>query len=80
MSGLNERTFLRRFRKRTGEAPLEYVQRMRIEKGKQLLGAGMEPLEAITKAVGYTDVSSFRRLFKQIVGISPTVYRQRFRH
>jgi len=79
MSGLNERTFLRRFRKRTGEAPLEYVQRMRIEKAKQLLSAGTEPLEAITKAVGYADVSSFRRLFKQIVGMSPTVYRQRFR-
>ncbi len=78
LSGLNERTFLRRFRKATGEAPLEYVQRMRIEQAKQLLAGSEQPLEQITRAAGYADVSSFRRLFKQIVGMSPTVYRQRF--
>ncbi|MCK5913235.1 MAG: helix-turn-helix domain-containing protein [Desulfuromusa sp.] len=77
-SGLNERTFLRRFKKATGEAPLEYLQKMRIEKAKQLLVGTDQPLETITTAVGYVDLSSFRRLFHQIVGISPTIYRQRF--
>ncbi|MBN1957290.1 MAG: helix-turn-helix domain-containing protein [Desulfuromonadales bacterium] len=77
-SGLNERTFLRRFRRATGEAPLEYLQRIRIEKAKQLLATTDESLETITRAVGYVDISSFRRLFRQIVGLSPTVYRQRF--
>ncbi|SHJ52902.1 Transcriptional regulator GlxA family, contains an amidase domain and an AraC-type DNA-binding HTH domain [Malonomonas rubra DSM 5091] len=77
-SGLNERTFLRRFRKATGESPLEYVQRMRIEQAKKLLSGSEWQLEQITRTVGYEDVSSFRRLFKQIVGMSPTVYRQRF--
>lgn len=78
MSGLNERTFLRRFKKATGESPLEYVQRMRIEQAKQLLTSTDQSLEQITRSVGYIDVSSFRRLFNQIVGISPTVYRRRF--
>lgn len=77
-SGLNERTFLRRFRKATGEAPLEYLQKMRIEKAKQLLLGSNQTLEEITTAVGYVDLSSFRRLFRQIVGMSPTTYRQRF--
>jgi len=77
-SGLNERTFLRRFRKATGEAPLEYLQRMRIETAKQLLCGKDQNLEMITRHVGYEDVSSFRRLFKEIVGLSPAVYRQRF--
>jgi len=75
-SGLNERTFLRRFRKATGEAPLEYVQRMRIEQAKKLLAESEWQLEQITRTVGYEDVSSFRRLFKQIVSMSPTFYRQ----
>ncbi len=77
-SGLNERTFLRRFRKATGEAPLEYLQKMRIEKAKQLLLGSNQTLEEITTAVGYVDLSSFRRLFRQVVGMSPTTYRQRF--
>jgi transcriptional regulator GlxA family with amidase domain len=78
-SGLNERTFLRRFRNATGEAPLEYLQKMRIEKAKQLLTGTSQSLKEITLAVGYIDLSSFRRLFSQIVGISPTAYRRRFR-
>jgi transcriptional regulator GlxA family with amidase domain len=76
---LNERTFLRRFRKATGVAPLEYLQRLRIEKAKQLLAGSSQQLDLITRSVGYEDVSSFRRLFKQVVGISPTIYRQRFK-
>jgi transcriptional regulator GlxA family with amidase domain len=79
MAELNERTFLRRFRKATGEAPLEYLQRIRLEKAKQLLADSSQQLSLITRSVGYEDVSSFRRLFKQIVGISPTSYRQRFK-
>ena len=78
LSGLHERTFLRRFRKATGDAPLEYLQRLRIEQAKRLLAGSKQPLDPITRAVGYEDVSSFRRLFKQVVGLSPTVYRQRF--
>lgn len=77
-SGLNERTFLRRFRKATGEAPLEYLQQLRIEAAKQLLLERDSQLDQITRTVGYRDVSSFRRLFREITGVSPTVYRQRF--
>lgn len=77
-SGLNERTFLRRFRKATGESPLEYLQRLRVEKAKQLLVRSDRSLEEITSVVGYVDISSFRRLFTQIVGLSPAVYRKRF--
>ena len=36
-SGLSRRTFGRRFQTATGHAPLEYVQRVRIEEAKQLL-------------------------------------------
>ncbi len=77
-AGLNERTFLRRFKRATGEAPLEYLQKMRIEKAKQLLLGSDKSLEEITRVVGYVDLSSFRRLFRQIVGLSPTAYRRQF--
>jgi transcriptional regulator GlxA family with amidase domain len=51
---------------------------MRIEKAKQLLTTTDQSLDQITTAVGYVDLSSFRRLFHQVVGLSPTVYQKRF--
>jgi len=78
MACLVERTFLRRFKKATGDSPLGYLQRLRVEAAKRLLERGETRIDLITNAVGYEDASSFRRLFKQIVGVSPTVYRRRF--
>ncbi len=78
LAGMVERTFLRRFKKATGDTPLEYLQRLRIEAAKRLFERGEIRIDLITRAVGYADTSSFRRLFKQIVGVSPTVYRRRF--
>lgn len=78
MAQMVERTFLRRFKRATGDTPLEYLQRLRVEAAKRLLERGETRIDLITTTVGYEDASSFRRLFKQIVGVSPTVYRRRF--
>lgn len=78
MAQMVERTFLRRFKKATGDSPLEYLQRLRVEAAKRLLEKGETRIDLLTNAVGYGDASSFRRLFKQVVGVSPTVYRRRF--
>ena len=77
-SGLSSRTFIRRFKKATGYAPLDYVQTLRIEEGKQMLEAGNDAIDNIALNVGYDDPNSFRRLFKRSTGISPSEYRQRF--
>jgi transcriptional regulator GlxA family with amidase domain len=77
-TGLNPRTLSRRFLAATGRAPLEYVQEMRMEEAKQMLEVGSEPIEAISAAVGYADAAAFRRLFKRVVGITPSTYRRRF--
>lgn len=79
LSGLNERTFKRRFRKATGMTPIEYVLTLRLEEAKQMLEAGDEPVEAIAEAVGYEDSSFFNRKFRDRVGLTPTQYRRRFR-
>lgn len=78
-SSLPERSFKRRFRKATGHAPIAYVQRLRVERAKKKLEASDEPVEEICWSIGYEDVSSFRRLFKRTVGISPGAYRRKFR-
>jgi len=77
-AGLGERTFARRFKKATGDSPLEYLQYLRIGKARTLLENTDEPVEIITYETGYEDASSFRRLFKRATGLSPTAYRKKF--
>jgi len=78
LAGLGERTFLRRFKRATGDTPSEYLQSLRVEAARHILERTTEPVEQVTRAVGYEDPSSFRRLFRQQTGLSPSAYRKRF--
>lgn len=77
-AGLEERTFLRRFKAATGLKPNEYSQHLRIGKARELLEFTRRPVEQIAWAVGYEDAAAFRKLFHRIIGLSPGDYRQRF--
>lgn len=79
-AGVPERTFKRRFKSATGVSLIEYLQNLRIEEGKRLLETGELPIEEISEAVGYSDASFFRRLFKRLVGLTPSRYRRMFTH
>lgn len=76
-SGLTERSFLRRFRSATGQSPLEYVQTLRIEEAKQMLETSTLSLDDIAAEIGYIEPASFRRLFRKMVGMTPSDYRRR---
>lgn len=78
LSGLPERSFVRRFSKAAGMAPLGYVHALRLEEAKQMLETGDLPVEAIANEVGYEDTSFFGRLFRRKVGLTPAQYRLRF--
>jgi len=77
-AGLTSRTFARRFRTSTGYEPIDYVQCLRIEEAKQLLETMELSIEDVGHAVGYEDPTSFRRLFKRKVGLTPAAYRRKF--
>ena len=77
-SGLSERGFSRRFQAATGHAPLDYVQRLRVEQAKRRLERTGEAIEDIARRVGYEDPSAFRRLFQRIAGVSPGQHRRQF--
>jgi transcriptional regulator GlxA family with amidase domain len=78
LSGLAERTFIRRFRQATGMTPLDYIQALRLEEAKQMLETSDLPVEAIANEVGYEETSFFGRLFRREVGLTPAQYRLRF--
>lgn len=77
-AGLAERTFKRHFTDATGFAPIDYVQRLRIEDAKRRLERTDAPADEISWKVGYEDAAFFRRLFKRVTGMTPGAYRRRF--
>ncbi|CAN5146198.1 GlxA family transcriptional regulator [soil metagenome] len=77
-SGLEPRTFLRRFVQATGMKPTEYQQRLRMTRARELLEFSRSSVEVVAAGVGYEDARSFRRVFHRIVGLTPTDYRRRF--
>ncbi|CAM3002795.1 Transcriptional regulator GlxA family, contains an amidase domain and an AraC-type DNA-binding HTH domain [Pseudomonas gessardii] len=77
-AGLEERTFLRRFRNATGLKPTEYCQHLRVGKARQMLEFTNTTIDQIAWTVGYQDPSAFRAIFKKITGLAPSDYRNRF--
>jgi transcriptional regulator GlxA family with amidase domain len=75
---ISERQFKRRFKAATGEAPLQYLQSIRIQQAKLALENTLKSVESICYNVGYEDIRFFRALFKRHTGLTPTVYRQRY--
>ena len=78
VSGLEERTFLRRFQKATGLNPTQYNQRLRVGKAREMLEFTSDTVNEIAWAVGYDDPRSFRKVFHKVMGLSPGDYRRRF--
>lgn len=75
---VSERTLIRRFNKALDQSPLTYLQNLRIDTARALLEAGDLSTERIAQYVGYSDLSSFTRLFRERVGFTPGAYRARF--
>jgi AraC-like DNA-binding protein len=68
--------FSRKFRAAYGETPYSYLMTRRIERAKALLREGASVTDACV-AVGCTSLGSFSSRFSEIVGVTPTQYRER---
>lgn len=76
---VSERTLARRFAAAAGTTPLGYLQAVRLDAARALLEASDLPVQSVAAQVGYSDASSFTRLFRNGFGMSPGAYRSRFR-
>jgi transcriptional regulator GlxA family with amidase domain len=76
--GMSIRNVMRRFQSATGDKPLHYLQRLRIETAKNLLSTTRRSIKTISYDVGYDDASFFARLFRQHTDLSPNQYRRQF--
>lgn len=79
MHGMSRRSFERRFKKATGDTPLFYLQRTRVEVAKRLMEAQRVTFDEISYQTGYENSSHFREVFKKHTGLLPTEYQRHFR-
>ena len=72
---MSVRSLNRRFKAATGETPLQYLHNMRIQTAKDLLQTSNLSIGEIAYRTGYQDMAHFTRLFKRILGVTPSQYR-----
>lgn len=73
--GLNKNYFSTLFRQALGVPPQEYIVKYKINKACELLKNEDLSIGEISRSIGYTDPLGFSKLFKQIKGVSPKLYR-----
>ena len=75
---IGRRNFDRRFIKATGNTPVEYSQRVKIESAKKAFEASRKTINEVMYEVGYSDVKAFREVFRKITGMSPIEYKAKY--
>jgi len=75
---VGRRHFDRRFIRATGNTPLEYAQRVKIESAKKALETTRKNVSEVMYEVGYSDTKAFREVFRKITGMSPLEYRDKY--
>lgn len=75
---VGRRNFDRRFIKATGNTPIEYAQRVKIEAAKKAFENTRKTVNEVMYDVGYSDVKAFREVFRKITGMSPLEYRNKY--
>jgi transcriptional regulator GlxA family with amidase domain len=75
---VGRRNFDRRFIKATGNTPVEYSQRVKIESAKKAFETTRKTINEVMYEVGYSDVKAFREVFRMFTGMSPLEYRGKY--
>jgi transcriptional regulator GlxA family with amidase domain len=78
-AAVSERHLVRMFRVQVGITPARFVEQARLEAAKVLLAAGVHSQQAVARRAGFGSADSMRRTFRRNLGVSPSVYRSRFR-
>src|SRR6266540_2437597 len=78
-AGYSRYHFLRSFRDAYGETPRAYLTRRRIERAKELLRSANLTVTEVCFLVGFSSLGSFSARFSELVGATPTQYRDESR-
>ena len=79
LAGMSPHYFCDLFKKSTGLSPHQYLVRCRVDQAKIFLRSPQLGIMQIAKATGFADQSHFTKVFRRIVGVTPTQFRQMLR-
>jgi len=74
-AGLSVRTFHRRCVDQLGSTPARLIERLRVDRGRVLLGTTDLALKEIAARCGFRDSAQLGRAFERVLGVTPRVYR-----
>ncbi|MFE7171634.1 GlxA family transcriptional regulator [Streptomyces sp. NPDC057616] len=78
-TGVSVRQLTRLFRAELGTSATQFVEQIRVEAAQALLEGGMDPLDVVARRSGFGSEETLRRAFQRRLGVTPGVYRARFR-
>jgi AraC-like DNA-binding protein len=76
-AGLSPHHFCKVFRKAAGVNLIEYINRCRVEKARDMLLKPDARVSEVAFEIGYQSLSQFNRSFRSVTGENPTEYRRR---
>jgi AraC-like DNA-binding protein/mannose-6-phosphate isomerase-like protein (cupin superfamily) len=79
LANLNVASFCRYFKRRTGKSFTSYTNTMRVSYARSLLMSSDMDITGICYECGFNNLSYFNRVFREITGLSPRAYRNRYR-
>jgi|GEM_PF-45847 len=71
---MSKSSFYRHFKNETGLSPVEYVNKLRVERARKLLQKSGTQVSEVSFQLGFSSVSHFIKLFKKETGITPKQY------
>ena len=74
-AGMSAHYFSELFKQSTGQSPHQYVLRARIERAKEHLRDSRVSVVEASAITGFVDQSYFTKVFRRIVGVTPTEFR-----
>jgi AraC family transcriptional regulator len=75
VAGMSTHYFVELFRASTGQTPHQFVLAQRMERARRLLGNRALSVLDIAVLVGFSDASHFTKVFRRIIGATPSGYR-----
>jgi AraC-like DNA-binding protein len=73
---MSRSNLMRVFRKATGQTPIEYLVRLRIQRAMEMLRNSNLSITEIAMEAGFNDSNYFTRQFRRVLGESPRAFRQ----